>query len=39
LTFEGKARFWKEAFQVYYNGGLIGTCDQETCLMRISLDP
>jgi serine/threonine protein kinase len=29
--------FWGEAFNVYYNDMLVGTCDQDDCLVRISL--
>lgn len=36
LTREKKERFWKSAFGVYYNGGLITTCDSEQCPISIS---
>jgi serine/threonine protein kinase len=38
LTLDGKKRFWKGEFKVYYNGQLIATCskNQEGCPIKIS---
>lgn len=35
LTRDGSARFWKDAFNVYYAGELIATCTSDECPVRI----
>jgi serine/threonine protein kinase len=35
ITREGRDRFWKEAFNIYYGGNLVGACDADACPITI----
>jgi hypothetical protein len=35
VTRHGPDRFWKDSFNVYYNGVQVGTCSSESCVINI----
>lgn len=36
ITRQGRERFWKEAFNIYYGGNLVGACDADACPITVT---
>lgn len=37
VTRHGPDRFWKDSFNVYYNGAQVGTCSGDSCIIPVTI--